>query len=144
MFRHRLGTRGGDDELVYEEQDAGLFTGHRTAAPAAAFASSTSATRRPPSCRLIDLADPTARRDWSRPRESACSYSLDHCGDGCSSAPTTTAPIDFKLAVAPLATPARRTGATSSPISRGLYVIGFAPVPDFSSAPNGRMPCPPS
>ena len=91
VWRHRLGTKQADDVLVYEEKDSGWFT-HLHESASGRFCMIAGGDHDTSEQRLIDLADPEARRRaWSRRARKACTIRSTTAATSCSFSPTPTA-----------------------------------------------------
>ena len=106
VWRHRLGTPHDADELLYTEEDERFWLGvgrtrsHRFLA----IAASSKVTSE---WYLLDADDPTARPRLVAEREDGVEYDLDHRGDLLYLVTNADEAEDFKLCVAPVATPGR-------------------------------------
>ena len=106
VWRHRLGTPHEADELLYEEADERFWLGvGRTRSDRfLAIAASSKVTSE---WYLLDADDPTARPRLVAEREYGVEYDLDHRGDLLYLVTNADGAEDFKLCVAPVATPGR-------------------------------------
>jgi len=135
VFRHRLGTAADDDVLVYESSNPGYFVGiselqSGELAEISIYDHETSESW------LVDLRSPDARPMLVSPREQSVLYNVDHHpafggvpvlfihtnADGAE---------DFKIAVAPLASPARAHWRDLVPHRPGVYILSFAVLADW-------------
>ena len=107
VWRHRLGTPHDADELLYEEEDERFWLGvGRTRSDRfLAIAASSKVTSE---WYLLDADDPTARPRLVAEREAGVEYDLDHRGDLLYLVTNADGAEDFKLCVAPVATPGRQ------------------------------------
>jgi oligopeptidase B len=135
VFRHRIGTDMADDALIYESQDPEYFV---DIAPLQSrhFAEISIANRESSESWLIDLRLPDARPVLVAVREPATLYNVEHHPDFAG------APVlfvhtnadgaeDFKIAVAPLATPGRSHWRDLVPHRPGVYVLSFVVLADW-------------
>ena len=135
VFRHRIGTPATDDALIYESTDPGYFvtisqlqSGH--------FAEISVHDSESAECRLLDLRLPDAQPTLVAARERAVLYETEHHpslggepvllvltnADGAE---------DFKIAIAPLATPDRAHWRDLVPHRAGIYILSFAVFADW-------------
>jgi oligopeptidase B len=135
IFRHRLGTRAEDDTLVYEENDPQFFvligrtqSGH--------FAEISIHDHETSESRLIDLNVADASPTLVAARETSVQYDVEH-HPGLGGTPMLVVRTnadgaeDFKLAVVPLATPARSNWRDLVAHRPGIYVLGFTLLEDW-------------
>jgi oligopeptidase B len=122
VWRHRLGTKQADDVLVYEEQDAGWFT-HIHESASGRFCVISGGDHETSEQRLIDLADYKAAPRLVATREEGVQYSLADRGDELFILTNADDAIDFKIVIAPLATPERANWRDLIPYRAGIYVI---------------------
>jgi oligopeptidase B len=135
VFRHRLGTQAEDDVLIYEEKDPQFFVGI-SELQSGRFAAIAIHDHETSESRLIDLDDPEAVPVLVAPRETSVQYDVEHhphLGGEASLIVRTNADgaEDFKLAVAPLATPGRRHWRDLVAHRPGVYVLGFTLFEDW-------------
>ncbi len=106
VWRHRLGTPVEADELLHAEEDERFWLGiGRTRSDRfLAIAASSKVTSE---WYLLDADDPTARPRLVAEREHGVEYDLDHRGDLLYLVTNADGAEDFKLCVAPVATPGR-------------------------------------
>jgi oligopeptidase B len=129
VFRHRLGTAAGDDVLVYEEGDAGMFVGlgqtqSRQFAVIAVHDHETSEAR------LVDLDRPEDPPRLVAAREAGVRYEVEHhpdFGGGACLLILTNADgaEDFKIARAPLETPSREHWQDVVPHRSGRMILSI-------------------
>ncbi|MFW6010191.1 MAG: S9 family peptidase, partial [Actinomycetota bacterium] len=104
--RHRLGTAHTDDEVVLAEDDERFWLGvGRTRSDA--FVAIHSGSKVTDEWHLLDADDPDARPRLVAAREHGVEYDLDHRGDLLYLVTNADGAEDFKLCVAPVATPGR-------------------------------------
>jgi oligopeptidase B len=123
VFRRPV--RGGEDTLVYEEADEGMFLGVGTAADDSHILIHVG-NQETTEILLIPAADPTAAPVIAEPRCEGVKYSLDHWGDRWVIRTNADEAVDFKLCVSHAAIPARTTWADWIAHRPGRYITGFA------------------
>jgi oligopeptidase B len=135
VFRHRIGTPATDDALIYDSPDPGYFV-TISELQSAQFAEISVHDSESAECRLLDLRVPDARPTLVAARERAVLYETAHHpslggepvlliltnADGAE---------DFKVAVAPLATPDRAHWRDLVPHRAGVYILSFAVFADW-------------
>jgi oligopeptidase B len=106
VWRHRLGTPAGDDELLLTEQDERFWLGvGRTRSDR--YLAIGIGSKVTSECWLLDADDPDARPWLVAEREHGVEYDVDHRGDLLYLVTNADEALDFKLCVAPVATPGR-------------------------------------
>ncbi|MEX2550069.1 MAG: S9 family peptidase [Nitriliruptoraceae bacterium] len=106
VWRHRVGTGHDADELLYTEEDERFWLGvGRTRSER--FLAIGAASKVTSEWYLLDADDPTARPRLVAAREHGVEYDLDHRGDLLYVVTNADGAEDFKLCVAPVATPDR-------------------------------------
>lgn len=121
----RRPARGGDDVLVYEELDDGMFLGVGTTADDA-FVLIHVGNQETTELWLIPAADPTAAPVVAEPRRTGVKYELDHWTDRWVIRTNDDQAVDFKLCVSDAAVPARATWRDFVAHEAGRYITGFA------------------
>ena len=135
VFRHRLGTAAADDTLVYESHDPRYFVGV-SELQSGAFAEISAHDSESAECWLLDLRNADAQPAPIAPRDPAVLYEVQHHpsvggepvlfvltnADGAE---------DFKIMIAPLATPGRAHWRDLVPHRHGVYVLAFAVLADW-------------
>ena len=126
----RRPARGGDDVLVYEELDEGMFLGVGVTADDShiligAHNQETSEDW------LISAADPTAPPVVARARETGVRYDLDHWGDRWVIRTNADGAVDFKLMVAEAAIPEKASWREWIAHRPGTLICGMAPFKDY-------------
>jgi oligopeptidase B len=106
VYRHRLGTPQADDTLVYQEKDSGWFV-HLQESASHRFCIIAAGDHETSEQHLIDLADPAAATRLVTPRETGVIYAVQDRGDALFILTNADGAIDFKIATAPLSSPAR-------------------------------------
>jgi oligopeptidase B len=135
VFRHRVGTAAADDVLVYESSNPGYFVSI-TRVQSGQFADISIYDHETVESWLIDLAITDARPMLVTPREPSVIYNVEHHpsfggepvlfilnnADGAE---------DFKIEVAPLATPSRAHWRELVPHRAGVYILSFTVFTDW-------------
>jgi oligopeptidase B len=121
VFRHRLGTQDAD-QLVYEEKDKGWFVSIEESA-SGRFCIVACGNQETSEQRLIELAHADAEPRLVAARETGVRYSVDDRGEELFIRTNANDAIDFRIAVAPLATPDRSHWRELIPHRPGIYII---------------------
>jgi oligopeptidase B len=121
----RRPARGGEDALVYEEADDGMFLGVGAAADRSAILIHVG-NQETTELWIVPAADPTAAPVVAEPRRVGVKYELDRWGDRWVIRTNDDGAVDFKLAVSEAAIPAKVTWRDWVPHRPGHYVTGFA------------------
>ncbi|HEY0650135.1 S9 family peptidase [Phenylobacterium sp.] len=121
----RRPARGGEDTLVYEEKDEGMFLGVGVAADDSHVLIHVG-NQETTELWLIPAADPTAQPVVAEPRQVGVKYALDHWTDRWVIRTNADDAVDFKLCVSEAAVPARGTWRDWIPHRPGHYVVGFS------------------
>lgn len=116
---------GGEDVLVYEEADEGMFLGIGTTSDDSHVVIHVG-NQETTEIWLIPAADPTAAPIVAEPREVGVKYSLDHWTDRWVIRTNADGAVDFKLAVSDAAVPAKATWRDWIAHQPGRYITGFA------------------
>ena len=122
VFRHRLGTPQASDLLVYKEKDLGWFT-HIHESASGRFCVIAGGDHETSEQWLIDLADPDAKPRLVAARETGVQYSVADRGDKLFILTNANSAIDFRIATAPLVSPARQNWRDIVPHRSGIYVL---------------------
>ena len=123
VWRHRLGTPQADDVCVYEEKDPGFFVGvGRTASRA--FIAINAHDHETSEWHVIPASDPTAKPRLIAARDPGVEYDLEHHGDSFLFRTNADGAEDYKLATAPVASPARESWQDLIPHEAGRLVVG--------------------
>ena len=135
VFRHRLGSAAADDVLIYETPDPGYFVAV-SELQSGQFAEISIYDHETAESWLIDLRVPDARPALVAARETSVIYNVEHhpAFDG--------APVlfihtnadgaeDFKIAVAPLASPGRAHWRDLVAHRPGVYLLSFTVLADW-------------
>jgi oligopeptidase B len=121
----RRPTRGGEDALVYEEADEGMFLGVGTSADDSHVLIHVG-NQETTELWLIPAADPTATPVVAEPRCVGVKYELDHWTDRWVIRTNADGSVDFKLCVSEAAVPAKATWRDWVPHRPGRYITGFS------------------
>jgi oligopeptidase B len=121
----RRPARGGDDVLVYEEPDEGMFLGVSTTSDDSHILIG-AGNQETTEAWLIPAADPTAAPVLAQPREVGVKYSLDHWTDRWVIHTNADGAVDFKLMVSDAAIPAKAGWREWIAHRPGRYITGFA------------------
>ena len=130
---------GGDDALVYEEADEGMFLGIGDDLRRQPPGHPRRQPGRPPRSSLIPAVGPNRRPPSSPSRgRSGVKYSLDHWTDRWLIRTNADGAVDFKLSTSEAAIPTKATSATGSPTSpAATRSLASRLSPAISSAPSG-------
>jgi oligopeptidase B len=135
VFRHRLGTTAVDDLLVYESSNPGYFVSI-SELQSGQFAEISIYDHETAESWLIDLSIPDARPMLVTPREPSVIYSVEH-HPAFGGVPTlfihtnADGAEDFKIAIAPLASPGRAHWRDLVPHRPGVYILSIAVLADW-------------
>jgi oligopeptidase B len=121
----RRPARGGEDTLVYEELDDGMFLGVGVASDDS-FILIHVGNQETTELWLIPAADPTAEPVVAEPRRVGVKYELDHWTDRWVIRTNDDGAVDFKLSVSEAVTPSKATWRDWVMHRPGHYVTGFA------------------
>ncbi|WP_397402673.1 S9 family peptidase [Phenylobacterium sp.] len=121
----RRPARGGEDVLVYEEADDGMFLGVGAASDDSHILIHVG-NQETTEIWLIPARDPTAAPVVAEPRRVGIKYSLDHWTDRWVIRTNADGAVDFKLCVSDAAIPARTSWREWIAHTPGHYITGFA------------------
>ena len=121
----RRPARGGEDILVYEEADDGMFLGIGTASDDSHILIHVG-NQETTEIWLIPASDPTAAPVVAESREVGVKYGLDHWTDRWVIRTNADGAVDFKLAVSDAPVPAKATWRDWIAHQPGRYITGFA------------------
>jgi oligopeptidase B len=121
----RRPARGGEDVLVYEERDEGMFLGVGTASDESHVLIHVG-NQETTELWLIPAATPTAQPVVAEPRRVGVKYELDRWTDRWVIRTNDDGAIDFKLCVSEAAVPAKATWRDWVAHEPGRYITGFA------------------
>jgi oligopeptidase B len=122
---YRRPARGGEDVLVYEEADEGMFLGVGVAADDSHIMIGVQNQETSEEW-LIPASDPTAPAMIAQGREVGVRYDLDHWGDRWVIRTNADGAVDFKLMVSDAATPSRSTWRDWIAHQPGRLIAGMA------------------
>lgn len=103
VYRHRLGTPMAQDELLHEEQDAGMFV-DIDETQSGRYLLITISDHETSETRIVDLADDRAKPSLIAARQVGRQYSIDHHGDAFLIL-TNDQAEDFRIVTAPVGAP---------------------------------------
>ncbi|MFC3079926.1 S9 family peptidase [Phenylobacterium terrae] len=121
----RRPARGGEDVLVYEELDEGMFLGVGTSADDSHILIHVG-NQETTELWLIPAADPCAAPICAEPRRVGVKYELDHWSDRWVIRTNDDGAVDFKLCVSTAEVPAKSTWTDWIAHEPGRYITGFA------------------
>ena len=121
----RRPARGGDDTLVYEEADDGMFLGVGVTADDSHVLIHVG-NQETTELWLIPADDPTAAPVVAEPRAVGVKYAIEHWTDRWVIRTNADDAVDFKLCVSEAAVPTRGTWRDWIAHRPGHYVVGFA------------------
>jgi len=125
VYRHRLGTPQCADVLVYAEPDKGWFV-RADESSSGRFCIVATGNQETSERWLIDLADADATPRLVAARETGVRYDIHDRADQLFIRTNRGGAIDFRIAVAPLATPDRGNWRELVPHRPGTYIISVA------------------
>ncbi len=125
----RRPARGGEDVLVYEEADEGMFLGVGTAADDSHILIHVG-NQETTEILLIPAADPTAAPVIAEPRSEGVKYELDHWSDRWIIRTNADGAVDFKLMESLALVPAKSSWTEFVAHEAGRYITGFAAFAD--------------
>jgi oligopeptidase B len=121
----RRPARGGEDMLVYEEADDGMFLGVGTTSDDSHIVIHVG-NQETTEIWLIPAADPTAAPVVAEPRRVGVKYDLDHWTDRWVIRTNDDGAVDFKLARSMADLPSKDTWIDFLGHTPGRYITGFA------------------
>jgi oligopeptidase B len=121
----RRPARGGEDVLIYEEADEGMFLGVGTASDDSHVLIHVG-NQETTELWLIPAATPTAAPVVAEPRRVGVKYELDHWTDRWVIRTNDDGAVDFKLAVSEAAVPGKASWRDWIAHEPGRYITGFA------------------
>ncbi len=122
---YRRSARGGEDVLVYEEADDGMFLGVGTTSDDSHVLIHVG-NQETTEILLISAADPTAPPIVAEPRSEGIKYDLDHWTDHWVIRTNAEGAVDFKLARSEANVPSRNSWVDFVAHTSGRYITGFA------------------
>ncbi len=124
-FRHTLGTAQGEDVLVYEEQDKGMFTGVG-ATHSERFIIINVHDHDTSECWIIDALNPLAPPRCVAPRVVGVEYEVEHHGERFIIKTNINGAEDYKLVTAPVSDPSPANWVDLVPHRPGIFLVGYA------------------
>jgi oligopeptidase B len=121
----RRPARGGEDVLIHEEEDDGMFLSVGVTADDR-YVLIHIGNQETTEVRVIPASQPTAGPVIAQPRETGVTYELDHWTDRWVIRTNADEAVDFKLCASTADIPARATWQDFVPHRPGHYVTGFA------------------
>jgi oligopeptidase B len=121
----RRPARGGEDVLIHEEEDDGMFLSVGVTADDR-YVLIHIGNQETTEVRVIPASQPTAGPVIAQPRETGVKYELDHWTDRWVIRTNADEAVDFKLCASTADIPARATWQDFVPHRPGHYVTGFA------------------
>ncbi|HEY2050562.1 MAG TPA: S9 family peptidase [Caulobacteraceae bacterium] len=122
---YRRPARGGEDVLVYEEKDEGMFLGVGVASDDSHILIEAS-NQETSEVWLIPASDPLAMPVVAEPRQDGVRYDLDRWSDRWVVRSNVDGAVDFQLMTSVEAVPARASWRTWIPPKAGRLIAGFA------------------
>jgi oligopeptidase B len=122
---YRRPARGGEDVLVYEEADDGMFLGVGTTADDSHILIHVG-NQETTELWLVPAADPTAAPIVAEPRRVGVKYELDHWTDRWVIRTNNDGAVDFKLSVSEAEVPVKASWRDWIAHEPGRYITGFA------------------
>ncbi|MFL5298411.1 MAG: S9 family peptidase [Phenylobacterium sp.] len=117
--------RGGEDVLIYEEPDEGMFLGVGVTSDDSHIVIG-AGNQETTEAWIIPATDPTAQPVVAEPRQVGVKYSLDHWTDRWVVHTNADGAIDFKVAVSRAAVPAKASWREWIAHQPGRYITGVA------------------
>jgi oligopeptidase B len=121
----RRPAKGGEDVLVYQEADDGMFLGIATTSDDSHIVIGIGNQETTESL-LIPASDPTAAPVVAERRQVGVKYNLDHWTDRWVIHTNADGAVDFKLSTSTAAVPAKATWSDWIAHQPGRYITGFA------------------
>jgi oligopeptidase B len=116
---------GGDDVLIYEEADDGMFLGIGATSDDSHIVIHVG-NQETTEILLIPASDPTAQPVVAEPRQIGVKYEIDHWTDRWVIRTNADGAVDFKLSTSTAAIPAKATWSDWIAHQPGRYITGFA------------------
>ena len=116
VYRHKVGTPGKADVLVYEEKDSGFYVGVGQT-QSSRFVTIEAHDHQTTEVYLIDADRPESAPRLVAPREHGHEYGVDHHGDKLIITTNSGGAEDFRVCEAPLAAPDRANWREMIPTS---------------------------
>ena len=129
-FRHTLGTRQADDELVFEEKDTGMFTGVGQTR-SRRFVTIDVNDHDTSEVWLIDTAKAEAKPVCVAPRQRGFEYDLDHHGDHFIIKTNKDEAEDYKLMITPIDKVTPDNWGDLVPHRPGIFLVAYIVFKDW-------------
>ena len=135
VLRHRIGTPGSADVLIYESDDPQFFVS-LSETQSGRFACISLHDHETSECRLIDLDAPQAEARLVAARQQRIQYEVEHHPsleneDRLVIRTNADDAEDFKIVTCPLATPGRAAWRDLIAHRKGVYLLAFAVLKDW-------------
>jgi oligopeptidase B len=127
---YRRPARGGDDVVIYEEADEGMFLGVGVTADDSHILIEAS-NQETSEIWIIPSVTPEATPAVAQPREDGLRYDLDHWSDRWVIRTNADGAVDFALMTSFAPVPDRGTWRSWIPYKAGRLIAGAAPYKDF-------------
>ncbi|NMD07155.1 MAG: S9 family peptidase [Phyllobacteriaceae bacterium] len=124
-YRHKLGTAQGEDVLVYEEKDIGMFSGIGST-QSDRFIIINAHDHDTSECWLIDADKPLVAPRLVAARIPGIEYELEHQGDNFIIKTNINGAEDYKLVTAPVSDPSPAKWVDLVPHRPGVFLVGYA------------------
>jgi oligopeptidase B len=122
VYRHRVGTAGTEDVLIYEEKDIGFYVGVGQT-QSSRFITIDAHDHQTTEVYLIDATAPEAEPRLIAPRVHGHEYSIEHHGDRLIITTNSGGAEDFRICEAPLAAPGMANWREFIPHKPGRLII---------------------
>ena len=122
VYRHRVGTPGREDVLIYEEKDIGFYVGVGQT-QSSRFITIDAHDHQTTEVYLIDAATPEAQPRLVAPREHGHEYTVEHHGERLIITTNSEGAEDFRICETPLASPDMTNWREIIPHKPGRLII---------------------
>src|SRR6478672_10018227 len=122
VYRHRLGTPGKSDVLIYEEKDKGFYVGVGQT-QSSRFVTIEAHDHQTTEIYLIDADRPESEPRLVAPREHGHEYAVEHHGDALIITTNSAGAEDFRICEAPLVDPQRSNWREMIPHKPGRLIL---------------------
>ncbi len=122
VYRHRVGTPGAEDVLVYEEKDIGFYVGVGQT-QSSQYITIDAHDHQTTEVYLIDAAAPEAALRLVAPREHGHEYTIEHHGERLIITTNSAGAEDFRICEAPVAAPEMANWREIIPHKPGRLII---------------------
>jgi oligopeptidase B len=129
LYRHKLGTDGKNDDLVYEEKDERFNIGAEKSR-SRKYILLVSASHTTSEFRYLDAGNPAGEWKLIAPREQDVEYYADHLGDQFYIR-TNDKGRTFRLVAAPVSDPGKKNWKEIVPVRADVMLSDFEPFQDF-------------